>query len=203
MTTPLRCPSCGREDVDRIVHGLVDPTAAMEHVRFGGCLVLPWQPDFHCTNCGNEWAADDSPDGRQRPTAEGEPDPYDDLHAVQAWIRHADGSWVEVTIDLRLGLSSWTGRTSGPDGETTSASRQLSPTEAEAFGDQLRTIDPLRWKGRYHAACVVDGTTWGVRIVTAARTSRRAGINAGPRAWAELQELAARLTGRPFGVGDA
>ena len=76
VSIPPRCPSCGSEHVDRFVYGLVSgPPDPADHVLLGGCIILPGQPDFHCTGCGNEWAADDSPDGRQRATTEGEPDP--------------------------------------------------------------------------------------------------------------------------------
>lgn len=160
--------------------------------------MLPGRPDFYCNDCGNEWGEDDSPDGRQRPTAEGEPDPYATLLTLNTWIHHPDGSSVDVTIDLERGRACWTGRTVGPQGRQDTMSKSLDAAEVEAFRDNLREIDPLRWKGRYHAACVVDATTWGVRLTTESRSSRRAGINAGPRGWDRLQDLVEQVTGQPF-----
>ena len=201
MTESLRCPFCGREDVDRIIFGLVpapDPDAAMEHIRFGGCIVMAGHPDFHCNDCGSEWADDDSPDGRQRPTAEGEPDPYDMLLTLNTWIHHADGSSVEVAIDLQHGRVHWAGRTAGPDGQHDTMTKSLDAAGVEGLRNDLRRIDPLRWKGRYHAPCVTDATTWGVRLTTATRTSRRVGINAGPRGWDRLQDVVEQVVGRPL-----
>ena len=201
MTESLRCPSCGREDVDRIIYGLVPapaPGEPMEHIRFGGCIVMAGQPDFHCNDCGNEWGDDDSPDGRQRPTAEGESDPYDLLLTMDTWIHHAHGSSVEVTIDLQHGRVHWTGRTAGPDGQQDTKKLELDQAEIQGFRHDLRDIDPLRWKGRYHAACVVDATTWGVRLISASRTSRRVGINAWPRGWERLQDVVEQVVGRPL-----
>ena len=77
MTESQHCQSCGQEDVDEIIYGLVPaptPKNPMQHMRFGGCMVMAGQPDYHCNNCGYEWADDDPPDGRQHPTAEAEPD---------------------------------------------------------------------------------------------------------------------------------
>lgn len=195
MTSPQRCPSCGREDVDRIVYGLVAPPTE-EHVRLGGCIVLPGQPDYHCNGCGNEWAEDDSPDGRLRPTASGDPDPYETLRTVEAWIHDSDGSTTEVVIDVLGSQATWRHREGGTADETR---RDLGPEQLRAFLEELRDVDPLRWKGRYHAACVVDASTWGVRITTEHRTSRRVGINAGPRGWDRLRTLVARTVGQPFG----
>lgn len=199
MTNRLRCPSCGREDVDRIVYGLVDaPPSDEENIRYGGCIVLPARPDFHCNRCDNEWAEDDSPDGRQRPTAEGEPDPYEDLQEVEAWTVGDDGSSSRVLIDGPAGRATWTSRTAGPEGTSESGSTDLDPEQVRTFIEGVRGIDPLRWKGRYHAACILDGSSWGVRILTGTRMSRRVGANAGPRGWDQLRELVARVLGRPF-----
>lgn len=56
MTESRRCPSCGRDDVDRILYGLFDPPTRenpMEHVRFGGCMVMAGLPNYHCNSCGH------------------------------------------------------------------------------------------------------------------------------------------------------
>ena len=75
----------------------------------------------------------------------------------------------------------------------------LAEREIDTSGLVTESGKTFRWKGRYHAACVVDASTWGVRITTEQRTTRRVGLNAAPRSWVRLRELVARTVGQDFG----
>lgn len=192
------CPSCLSEDIDQIVYGLpLRPPSPDGRIRLGGCTVMAGQPDFHCNACGNEWADDDSPDGRQRPTAEGGPDPYEALTSVEAFIGGGPGPIYEVTIDVVTGRVSWTCQGSGCT-EPTPVTKQLGTAERRAFVEKLRTIDPLRWKARYDNPGVLDGTIWAVTITTGLLSSQHSGRNAYPRTWQRFRQLIERTAGHTF-----
>ena len=192
------CPSCLSEDIDRIVYGLpLQPPSPDEHIRLGGCTIWAGQPDFHCNACGNEWADDDSPDGRWHATAEGEPDPYDALTSIEASIGGGPGPLYVVTIDMVTGRVSWTCQGYGRAAPTP-LTKQLGTAERRAFEEKLRAIDPLRWEASYDTPGVCDGTVWAVTLTTGNRTTERTGRNAYPRTWERFRRLIERTAGRTF-----
>lgn len=65
---PEACPRCGGKDVLPIIYGrLAEPSR--QRVRdgkavFGGCIILPGNPDWACRTCDHQWFDAEDPHRR-------------------------------------------------------------------------------------------------------------------------------------------
>lgn len=196
---PRCCPACLSEDVDRILYGLMPwPPPEEAHVRLGGCCVIAGEsPQYHCNECGNEWSAGESYDGRRRRVVDGAA-PYGDLHTLEAWVGGFPGPSYRVVIDLMAGVSTWTGEGLDAGEQLGPLVRSLTSVEVAAFRNELGEVNPLRWKARYDRPGVMDGTSGQISITSGFRTSVRMGSNAYPRTWGRFCRLMEYTTGQVF-----
>lgn len=58
---PIQCPTCGGDDVAKILYGFIIPDAELNEalkrgeVVLGGCCVTDHDPQWHCNACGAEF----------------------------------------------------------------------------------------------------------------------------------------------------
>jgi hypothetical protein len=78
---------------------------------------------------------------------------------------------------------------SGGPGEATIVTRRLSDTEWAAFWDAARQAGLRRWRSRYVAEGVVDGTGWSLRLRAGDTRIESTGSNAYPDRLGAEREL--------------
>ncbi len=62
-----QCPNCQSKAVIPILYGMQSGQAGEEekrgNLKLGGCEVSPGDPNWHCKDCGREWASEDTSAG--------------------------------------------------------------------------------------------------------------------------------------------
>ena len=116
-----------------------------------GRFISKGNPEYSCKDCEHEWNRGQVID-----------EAYSEINTIKASVGGYFGGYYEVTIDLRDHETTWKFN-EGAAEETSKKSIRVST--AEAFVEELKKLNLLKWKAKYIETGVCDGTQWSVEIL--------------------------------------
>ncbi|HBV88281.1 MAG TPA: hypothetical protein DEF42_16915 [Desulfosporosinus sp.] len=183
-----KCLKCGSKNSVNIVYGMPSYELYQEaeagKVKLGCCLLEPSNPEYACKDCEHEWNREQAIDHA-----------YRKIKTIKASVGGYFGGYYDVTIDLRNLETTW----NFYEGEVEETSKKsIRVSTAEAFLEELKILNLLKWKAKYIETGVCDGTQWSVEILTEGRSIKKNGDNKFPEEWQLFCRLLRKITNRKF-----